>query len=345
MGECVSPTLANAFLCHHETIWLNNCPVEFKPAFYQRYVDDLFLLFHHPSHVKKFYDYLNKQHQRIQFTYELETSKGLPYLDTFVSKCGNIFRTSSYRKPTNTGLGLKYSSAISYEYKMNLIDCLVDRAYKINTTFQGLLNELDFLRSYFMQNGYNYFVVMRKIAEKMEKSRNPAPSIDTVSKRIVYCKVPFISNIHNRNLKTEIHKLIKEFFPHVNLRLIFSNNFTISKMFPYKDKIPTFVHGNVVYKYRCGICHSSYIGETSRHFSTRVSEHRGFSSRTGAPLQKTNSNIYNHFLETGHTIIKNDFSILGTQLACDLRTAESIFIHCNKPNLNNMVSSIELNIL
>ena len=345
MGGCVSPTLENAFLCHHEATWLENCPVEFKPAFYRRYVDDCFILFHQPSHAEKFYEYLNKQHERIQFTYETETSNGLPFLDTFVSKCGSIFRTSSYRKPTNTGLGLKYNSAVSYEYKMNLIDCLVDRAYKINTTLQGLLNELDFLRRYFTQNGYSVFVVMRNMAKKMENLKNPAPVIHSVSKRIIYCKIPFISNIHNKNLKTDIINLGKEYFPHVNIRLIFSNKFTIGQLFPFKDKIPASVRGNVVYKYQCRICDSTYIGETTRHYSTRVSEHRAVSPRTGAPLQKTNSNMYNHFLETGHFICEEDFCIIGSQLAGDLRTAESIFIHSQKPNLNNMTSSVELNIL
>ena len=31
MGSPVGPTLANAFLCFHEHIWLNECPDEFKP--------------------------------------------------------------------------------------------------------------------------------------------------------------------------------------------------------------------------------------------------------------------------------------------------------------------------
>lgn len=40
IGSPLGPSLANAFLCHHEKIWLENCLIEFKPAFYRRYVDD-----------------------------------------------------------------------------------------------------------------------------------------------------------------------------------------------------------------------------------------------------------------------------------------------------------------
>ena len=45
MGSQLGPTLANVFLSYHEKIWLQNCPSEFKPVIYRRYVDDTFLLF------------------------------------------------------------------------------------------------------------------------------------------------------------------------------------------------------------------------------------------------------------------------------------------------------------
>ena len=43
MGNPLGPTFANIFLCHHENNWLENCLELFKPKFYRRYVDDLFL--------------------------------------------------------------------------------------------------------------------------------------------------------------------------------------------------------------------------------------------------------------------------------------------------------------
>ena len=45
MGGSISPTQANIFLCHHEENWINNCPSEFKPIFYRRYIDDTFVIF------------------------------------------------------------------------------------------------------------------------------------------------------------------------------------------------------------------------------------------------------------------------------------------------------------
>ena len=45
MGSPLGPTLANVFMCHFEKIWLENCPSDFKPIVYRRFVDDTFLLF------------------------------------------------------------------------------------------------------------------------------------------------------------------------------------------------------------------------------------------------------------------------------------------------------------
>ena len=46
MGSPLRPTLANAFLCHHEKEWLENCPSHFKPIVYRRYVDVAFCRLH-----------------------------------------------------------------------------------------------------------------------------------------------------------------------------------------------------------------------------------------------------------------------------------------------------------
>ena len=81
MGNPLGPTLANAFLCHHEIKWLDNCPSDFKPIFYRRYVDDTFILFRDPSHVAKFLDYLNSQHSCIKFTFDIEDNNQLNFLD------------------------------------------------------------------------------------------------------------------------------------------------------------------------------------------------------------------------------------------------------------------------
>ena len=41
MGSPPGPTFANIFLGYHEQIRLKNCPCEFKPFIYKRYVDEI----------------------------------------------------------------------------------------------------------------------------------------------------------------------------------------------------------------------------------------------------------------------------------------------------------------
>ena len=74
MGSPLGPTLANTFLCYHEKSWLDKCPEEFKPVFYRRYVDNLFLLLRKEEHLKLFLNYFTSYHKNIEFTSEKETN-------------------------------------------------------------------------------------------------------------------------------------------------------------------------------------------------------------------------------------------------------------------------------
>ena len=54
----LGPVLANIFLSHHEENWLNKCPIEFKPSFYRRYIDDIFVLFESRQSAHSLYKYV-----------------------------------------------------------------------------------------------------------------------------------------------------------------------------------------------------------------------------------------------------------------------------------------------
>ena len=106
------------------SMWLNNCPSEFKPMLYRRYVDDSFLLFRSESHKRLFLDYLNVQYQSIKFTHESERNSYLPFLDVNLMKNEHGFETTLFRKDTLIGLTTKYNSAPPHRYKVILMQCL-----------------------------------------------------------------------------------------------------------------------------------------------------------------------------------------------------------------------------
>ena len=112
MGSPLGPSLANIFMSHLEKRYLANCPSEFKPVLYRRFVDDTYCLFRGRDHIIMFLEYINCQHPNINFTAETESENSLPFLDVLVTSEGNNFMTSLYRKKTFTGLYADFTSLL-----------------------------------------------------------------------------------------------------------------------------------------------------------------------------------------------------------------------------------------
>ena len=70
MGSPLGLCPANPFLSYHEKNWLDNSPQGFKPSFYRRYADDIFILFKLNDHLKYFQDFLNFCHINMLSTTE-----------------------------------------------------------------------------------------------------------------------------------------------------------------------------------------------------------------------------------------------------------------------------------
>ena len=104
-----------------EEQWPSNYPTNFKPVFYRRYVDDTFVLFTDKSHAVQFLNYINPQHDNINFTMETAINNSLSSLDVFIKKHDNACLTSVHRKPTFSGLGLRYFSFCTRKFKSNSI--------------------------------------------------------------------------------------------------------------------------------------------------------------------------------------------------------------------------------
>ena len=62
MGSPIGLILANIFVSHNEENWLNKFPTEFKPSFYRRYVDDIFVFFESPESVHSVRKYMSSKH-------------------------------------------------------------------------------------------------------------------------------------------------------------------------------------------------------------------------------------------------------------------------------------------
>ena len=212
MGSPLGPAFANIFMSYYEKIWLSNCPSEFKPVLYKRYVDDTFLLFKEDSHVSKFLDYLNSQHQNINFTCEREANGSLPFLDACVSRENNTFVTNVYRKRTFTGLGMNFSSFIPIDYKKNIIVCLIMRAYNICSNYQNFTDELEFLKKYFLSNGFPLYFIEKCIRMTLNNIFIRKDKPPTASPKIMYLKIPFYGS-HSYSVKRKLTQLFRKYHP------------------------------------------------------------------------------------------------------------------------------------
>ena len=59
-----------------------------------------------------------------------------------------------------------------------------------------------------------------------------------------------------------------------------------------KDPVPDGLRSRVVYKFVCAGCNACYVGETCRHFSTRVREHL---------VSDRASHIFKHLQDSAHS--------------------------------------------
>ena len=71
---------------HYEQTWLNDCPVEFKPVYNERYLENIFVLFRSLHHLEKFNEFLNTKYANMKFTNEKEVKGSVPFLEVLISR-------------------------------------------------------------------------------------------------------------------------------------------------------------------------------------------------------------------------------------------------------------------
>jgi len=127
---------------------------ECRPDLLCRYVDDLLLLFPNQDSLNRFFTNINSLHRNIAFTKELETNNCLYFLDVLIEKTSTCFTTSTYRKPTHTGLYSKCSSSVPLHRKRNLVNSLLRRSYDIDSSYELVHTEFMNIKRMLSRNGY-----------------------------------------------------------------------------------------------------------------------------------------------------------------------------------------------
>ena len=110
-------------------------------------------------------------------------------------------------------------------------------------------------------------------------------------------------------------------------------------MFSLKDQVPKSMKSYVIYNFSCASCDACYIGETTRHFSTRITEHL---------CTDKASHVYKHLQTSQQCKDQCDascFDILDcASTKYQLKIKEGLHITWEKPSLNKQVKSFSMSI-
>ena len=132
-------------------------------------------------------------------------------------------------------------------------------------------------------------------------------------------------------------KLLKRYCNNLDVKLAFSS-FKIRNMFSVKDPVPVELRSNVVYNFTCASCSSCYVGETSRHLSTRIREHLLNRDRT--------SHIFQHIQRSEacrNSCSAECFEVIDhatTKLQVKIKAA--LHISREQPSLNKQLYNVNL---
>ena len=332
MGSPLGPTLANFFVAHQEMKLLRS-GCDFLPRFYCRYVDDIFCVFQSHASYQRFYDHLSQMHVSLKFTSEIGKNS-LAFLDTSISlpspaSKSTICTTTVYRKKTYTGLLLNYDAVCPRRWKIGLIHCFLNRAYRICSDWSLLHDEFSHLQKIFMSNGYPSHVFQKCLKIFLDKKFS---GTESSSQAPVECTVvlPYFGK-SSLIFKKKLVVFFKTEF-HINLRCAFTSC-RVGMYFPLKNRTPHILSSNVVYKFTClRDVGASYIGKTKRHLVTRVREHGSRQSAIFSHLENCNTCLMNFNISC--------FSILANaKCDYDCNIKEALFIKQLQPTLNSNLYS------
>jgi len=156
--------------------------------------------------------------------------------------------------------------------------------------------------------------------------------------------LPFLGS-YTAKVERKIKQSFKQHLPEVHINFVYRASARLRSMFAFKDKLPHYLQSSVVYKFKCGGCNSTYIGETVRHTKKRFYEHMMKSPLTEKRVSRVVPSAVNQHAAVCSSEVKySDFEILckDTVGGISRQIKETLFIHKDKPNLNDRKGSVPL---
>ena len=177
---------------------------------------------------------------------------------------------------------------------------MVNRAYKLCSSYEMFHKEIVFLAEYFKKNSFTSCFLYKVTNQYLKNLYQPKTAVNDVPKQKLYVSLPYIGESSSSGLRRELQRMLSKFYPSINFKFIFTNNFTI-------------LRAGVIYKYQCPRCFRGYIGSTKRLLRSRICGHMGVSYRTYLPLSSgETSAIRDHSVRFNHPVDPKIFMILDS---------------------------------
>ena len=155
------------------------------------YVDDTFILIENPFDINHVLKVANSVDSHIQFTFELEDSNTLPFLDVLVIKCDSSFKTCVYRKPFSVSCPPHALSNHPANQKISAFYTYVYRALNICSDSSLLKKELNYLKFVAIKRGFNPSVINQAVKKFTKPPYNCTLSNDVKIKPDNSVVLPF----------------------------------------------------------------------------------------------------------------------------------------------------------
>ena len=163
----------------------------------------------------------------------------------------------------------------------------------------------------------------------------PSPNTISQGKQYFY-KLPYNLGRFSTVAQSKILRLVNHYCNDLDFKLVFTT-FKLRNLFSVKDSVPSELRSRMIYKFTCACCNACYIGETGRHFFTRVREHLSYDK---------SSHIFKHLQSSEHchqSCSADCFEILDSApTKFQLKLKEAMYINWEKPNLNQQVHHVNL---
>ena len=136
-------------------------------------------------------------------------------------------------------IGTIFFSHCYFNFKLNSIKTLVYRAYHICSSYANFHYEIEYLKTFFLNNGFSpnlfYSVVNKFLFKYYEPSNDSSNDLDDTRK--IYFRLQYFGH-QSEKMKLEMQNVLMNLVPSVKFVFISSNTRTTGCVFKFKDSLP-----------------------------------------------------------------------------------------------------------